>query len=115
MILIIRNGRRLCNDLHWREFASYGSMSSCVKVYKSLGHAIRKRNHINAINNYQHNGKGMAQVINLPDGHEINAAGQVTERVPVLFPDTPGFERIIEHKMEEFIVEITSDQKELVA
>ena len=114
MILIIRNGRRLCHDLRWRRFASYGSMSSCVKVYRSMGHAIRKRNHINAINNYQHNGLGLAQVIDLPNGHEINAAGQVMETVPVLFPHTPGFERIIEHTMEEFIVEITSDLKETV-
>lgn len=35
-------GARLCKDGRWREFASFGTYSSCVKVYRQSGWAERR-------------------------------------------------------------------------
>jgi hypothetical protein len=88
MYLIIKVGNRLCQDKYWRRFANFGTYPECVKEYKSLYHARRAAKRF----------KG--QVAKVPDEMEIDSSGDVMERLPI----KPGFERIIRHNLEEFIV-----------
>jgi hypothetical protein len=68
MILIInKENMRLCYDNIWRAFANFGSLSSCVKIYKSLGHAKRRA---------KRNG---GSVVEIPDGLTIDASGDVMD------------------------------------
>ncbi len=72
MIFIIHDGKRLCYDNRWRGFANYGSMSSCVKRYRTIGGAKRSRNAINA---RRPPGADLSQVVELPRGWTIDAVG----------------------------------------
>ena len=83
MILVTFNGMRLCQDNASRTFANYGTYPECVKEYKSLGHARRKAKRIGGT------------VVRVPDGMEIDAAGQVIEYVdskPVI------------HQLQEYVI-----------
>lgn len=37
------NGKRLCKDGSFRDFACFGSFPECVKVYRSFGWAEKKQ------------------------------------------------------------------------
>lgn len=75
MILIIDcDGKRLCHDDCFRDFANFGDFGSCVKVYKSLAWAKRKANHIQAHFDYQKKNRKIS-VVQLPNNSEINASG----------------------------------------
>lgn len=91
MILVIdAQGRRLCQDGRFRGFASFGSFAECVHTYRRLGAAKRRiRRYIGAV------------VVRIPAGMEVNAAGQVLERVPL--PNSQ-YEAIKHHKLREFVV-----------
>jgi hypothetical protein len=39
MFIVVKNGRRLCQDNLLRKFANFGTFPECVKVYKSYGWA----------------------------------------------------------------------------
>lgn len=69
MILVTFNGMRLCKDNAWRVFANYGTYSSCVKIYKSEAAARHRA---------KRNG---GTVVRIPDGMEIDAAGQIIETI----------------------------------
>ncbi len=100
MILLIKDGRRLCWDQKWREMAPFGSMSFCVKVYKRIAMARKIRDSQNAL--LQYRGKPAdIQVIDIPTGYEINAVGQVMQTIPV----GDGTEKIEHHPLSKFVVE----------
>jgi len=81
MIFLIKNGMRFCEDRKWRAFANFGTFPECVKLYKKLGWAKRIALQLGA------------QVVQLPDKIEINAAGEIC-----YCGISP------EYKMEDFIV-----------
>jgi len=59
-------GARLCQDNRWREFAGFGTFSSCAKVYRSRGWAERR------VERYRH-----AMVLGLASHLVIDAAGMI--------------------------------------
>lgn len=67
MIFVIKGNHRLCQDGRWREHANFGTFSSCVKVYKRRGPAVRIAKSQKAL---------LAEV---PVGYTVNAAGQVND------------------------------------
>lgn len=89
MFLIInKDGYRMCQDGKWRDFANFGTYQENVKEYRSLGwakRAIRGRN---------------AAVVKVPEGMSVDASGKVLEEVPT----TPGYHRVVHHKLSEYIV-----------
>jgi hypothetical protein len=92
MILIIDlHGWRFCNDGYWRDFAMFGNVKGCVKQYKTVGRAKR------------HAKKVMGQVVQVPQGMEVDASGSVIETVPCA--DKPNYEMFIHHKLTEFLLE----------
>jgi hypothetical protein len=106
MRFIIKDGRRLCHDDKLREHATFGSMSSCVRTYKTRVGAFRKRNSINAHILYaKSQGRrledGLAQVVEIPEGWSIDAVGEVSREVPA----EPGFTRHETAKLTDFIVD----------
>lgn len=102
MILLVKDGYRYCQDGRWRDFAMFGSYRSCVKEYRSLGHARRIAKDLGA------------KVVQIPDGMEIDASGKVIERRPC--EDKPGWENVVHHKLDEFVVEAhnMNEQKKAV-
>lgn len=85
MILVIKNGARLCCDNRWREFANFGTYPSCVKVYKSVGFAKRRA---------RYNGGGVAvippgAVVDAVGGVALSADASVTARVEDYVIDEP--------------------------
>ncbi len=87
MILIInKDGWRLCNDGRWRNFAMFGNGSGCVNEYRCMGNARRRAKHIGGI------------VVQVPEGMSVDASGLVIETIPT----KPGYERVVHHKLIEF-------------
>lgn len=84
MFLVIRGKYRLCQDFKWREWAHFGSLSWCVKEYKSLGHARNRAKKI----------KG--QVVKIPNGYEVDSFGNVFG---------PYSKLGSQHQIEEFVCE----------
>ena len=82
--------KQLCNDNLFREMSPFGSEGCCLKTYKTLGGAMRKASRI----------KG--RVINIPNDRRINMCMQIVEDVPC--PDKPGYESLIRHEIDEFVV-----------
>jgi hypothetical protein len=87
-LIINSDGMRLCMDNCWRGFANFGDGSSCVKSYKTLGHASRVAKRIRGF------------VVDIPAGFEIDASGEVIETVAA----GEGYERTIRHNIKEYIV-----------
>lgn len=92
MILITKDGHRYCNDGRLRDFAMFGNMPRCVKVY----HLVWRAQAVAA--------KFGGQVVVIPPGMKVDAGGSVIETVPVESPK--GFERHIRHRVEEFAVQV---------
>ncbi len=66
MILVCKDqSARLCQDGCWRYFANFGTYPECVKIYKSLGHALRRA---------KRNG---GYVVEIPEGFAVDASGVV--------------------------------------
>lgn len=65
MIVIVKNGHRLCSDNRWREFANFGTYPECVKEYRSLGWAQKKAKKIGGT------------VVELKEGETMDACGQI--------------------------------------
>ena len=79
IIVCPATGERLCKDLKWRGFATFGTYRSCVKTYR-LTHAALK-----AAARYRHpQNTGCAhfeshdKVVHLHDGDVMDASGKVT-------------------------------------
>ncbi len=67
MIVIVKNGMRLCQDNRFRNFANFGTFKECVKEYRSAGHAKRKAKRV----------KGEA--VEVPKGMSMDASGHIFE------------------------------------
>ena len=92
MILIIKDGRRLCNDNCWRSFAMFGSMPGCVKVYQQAGRARTQAARIGG------------KVAVIPPGMAVEAGGSVIETVPDTSRSTPSYQFVnyVRHGLEEY-------------
>lgn len=65
MIVIVKNGYRLCSDNRWRSFANFGTYPECVKEYRSLGWAKKKAKKIGGT------------VVELKEGETMDACGRI--------------------------------------
>ena len=81
---------RLCKDGKLRWTALFGSYPSCVKQYRSLGHAKRRAKQIGG------------EVVQIPKGFEMDCSGLVIQRIPA--EDKPGYERVLHHNLTSFVV-----------
>lgn len=96
MIVIIDNdGRRLCQDKRWRDFANYGTYPSCVKTYRRVSGAKGTARKL----------KARIVVVGDEPGvtREVDACGKVIERRPC--PDKPGYETVSHKTLADFVVE----------
>lgn len=91
-LVISKNGKRLCKDNKFREFAMFGTFGSCIKQYKNLGHAKRKADRTRWID---------CEVVEIPEGYDVDASGNVYHDVP---SDKPGFINTIRQDLHEFVV-----------
>lgn len=94
MIFIIDNeGRRLCRDNGWRDFAFDGTYPSCIKTFKTVGWAKRRAKKTNG-----------AKVVHIPSSRKIsmNAVGDIREEVP---SRTKGYTKHLTLEIKDFIVE----------
>ncbi len=90
LVIINENGWRLCNDNRWRDFAVFGTVTGCVKEYRSLERAERRAKHIGG------------KVVRIPEGMTVDASGTVIETINC--PDKPGYVAYKHHKLDEFVV-----------
>lgn len=91
IIIINKDGLRLCKDNRWRDFAMFGTYASCVKIYKLLGAAKTKARHISG------------KVVVIPDGMTIDASGRITETTQVE-KDGELWDLHTHHSVSKFIV-----------
>lgn len=96
LILIInRDGDRLCRDGRWRDFANFGTESSCVKTYKQRDAAKRMAHRV------------WGRVVVVPSGNasvkrHVEAGGLVVESHSI--PNKPGYEKIFHAALSDFVV-----------
>jgi|GEM_PF-5612030 hypothetical protein len=88
-LVISKDGYRLCQDTRWRDFASYGTHSACVKEYRRKSAAITRAKRI---------GGSVAQI---PADASVDASGKVIQRTPA--SDHPGFERVSHSELHEYV------------
>lgn len=65
MLVVVRDGRRLCQDGYLREFANFGTFPECVKEYRKRGWAERKAKEIGG------------QVVEIYRGQSMDASGNI--------------------------------------
>lgn len=65
LIIYHEDGRRLCKDGYWRDFANFGDYPDCVKVYRNKPRARRR-----ALDR-------KARLADIPDGFSVDACGRV--------------------------------------
>jgi hypothetical protein len=95
IMLIDNEGRRLCQDKRWRDFANYGTYRECVKTYRAVGGAKAMARKLKA---------RIVAVGNEPGvEREVDAVGKVIERRPT--PDKPGYETVTHKQLADFVVE----------
>jgi hypothetical protein len=91
MIFVInRFGLRYCRDGKLRNFAMFGTYRECIKIYRTIGWAIKQAAEIDGC------------VVQLPKSHEMDASGEITKRIPC--EDKPGYVDVSHPPMEDFIV-----------
>lgn len=88
MIFVSKEGKRFCRDRKWRSHAPFGTMSNCLKIYKSMAWAKKTAN------------KYRANVIVLPSDVEMCASGKIIRRLP---SKHQGFETVKEISEQEFV------------
>lgn len=64
-LIVNRDGQRLCQDKCWRGHANFGTYLECVREYKSLAAARQRAKKVGG------------QLLRVPDGYSVNAAGAV--------------------------------------
>jgi hypothetical protein len=69
IILKDKNGKRLCKDWMFRDFASFGTYPECIKIYKRAGSAKR------AIGRFRINAG--IKAYRVPEGALMDASGEV--------------------------------------
>ena len=62
-------GARLCKDKCWREFAMFGTMNWCVKIYSQKGWAQKAATRFSV--------KGKTHIIGLSNGAVMDASGRI--------------------------------------
>jgi hypothetical protein len=84
----------LCNDGKLRDFAMFGNMRGCVRIYRKVGHARVVASRIGG------------QVAVIPEGMKVEAGGCVIESVLCAPPpgETGEHVRNIQHKLGEFLL-----------
>lgn len=93
ILLIDKNGNRLCNDGYLRSHTGCGgTFSWSGKTYKTLGGAKR------ALKKYK-----KLNIACIPEGMRVDSSGHVIETIPI--PDEPDFVRFKIHKLTDFIID----------
>jgi len=90
ILVIDRDGRRLCYDKRFREHAPFGSCSNCVQVFRYLANARKSAR------------RYRATVVHIPGDTRtsVNSAGDVEIR----FPQGNGFENVETRPLHMFAV-----------
>lgn len=80
-IIMRADGKRLCQDGFWRDFASFGTFPECVKVYRQQGRATSKAKSLNAHALYtkRTNPSVIAgiHVVTVPPSYSMDASGRI--------------------------------------
>lgn len=83
MIFIIWDGKRLCKDNCYREFANFGTFKECVRIFRYKNVALRKAKHQNVLLELRQK-PATVKVAETPQGFLVNAVGEVYNTEDVL-------------------------------
>jgi len=73
MVIHPETGARLCKDHKWRNFALFGTYSSCVKFYKRKGNAQRVADRFRV--------NGQTHIICLMEDETMDASGKIWKTI----------------------------------
>lgn len=95
MIMVInKDGCRLCQDWKWRSFTHFGTYPECIKVYKHAGSAVRTAAKMG--------GRVVSVTSDETVERSVEAGGVVIEKRPV--PGHPGVETCKAVPIHNFVI-----------